>query len=72
VASGIKAKRVVRDLDHGVWVPFKLMFPEESPLDVPIIQVGTFHGYDLRHQIELGEAVQGLRCVHSVLHGGIS
>jgi len=59
-------------MDHGVWVPFKLMFPEDSPLDIPIIQVGTFHGYDLKHQIELGEAVQELRYVYGVLRCGIS
>ncbi|XDG02211.1 hypothetical protein ABKA04_001826 [Annulohypoxylon sp. FPYF3050] len=59
--SGIKAKRVERGVDHGVWVPFKLMFPPENPLDVPIVQVSTFHGYDLESQIRLGEAVASLR-----------
>ncbi|KAI0011193.1 Extradiol aromatic ring-opening dioxygenase [Xylariaceae sp. FL0662B] len=59
--SGIKAKRVERGLDHGVWVPFKLIFPPEEPLDVPIIQVSTFHGYDLASQIRLGEAFRSLR-----------
>ncbi|KAL2841007.1 Extradiol ring-cleavage dioxygenase, class III enzyme, subunit B [Aspergillus pseudoustus] len=60
--AGIKAKRVERGVDHGVWVPFKVMFPEEtSPLDVPIVQVSTFHGYDLASQILLGEAVRELR-----------
>lgn len=37
------------------------MFPPEAPLDVPIIQVSTFHGYDLGSQIRLGEAFQPLR-----------
>ncbi|KAI5865488.1 Extradiol ring-cleavage dioxygenase, class III enzyme, subunit B [Durotheca rogersii] len=63
--AGIKAKRVERGVDHGVWVPFKLMFPAEgedaAPLDVPIVQVSTFHGYDLAAQIRLGEAVAALR-----------
>ncbi|OTB07794.1 hypothetical protein M426DRAFT_267017 [Hypoxylon sp. CI-4A] len=59
--SGIKAKRVERGVDHGVWVPFKLIFPPEDPLDVPIIQVSTFYGYDLESQIRLGEAVASLR-----------
>ncbi|KAI1074119.1 Extradiol aromatic ring-opening dioxygenase [Whalleya microplaca] len=59
--SGIKAKRVERGVDHGIWVPFKLMFPPEEPLDVPIIQVSTFYGYDLASQIRLGEAFQSLR-----------
>ncbi|KAI1466385.1 Extradiol ring-cleavage dioxygenase, class III enzyme, subunit B [Daldinia caldariorum] len=59
--SGIKAKRVERGIDHGVWVPFKLMFPPEDPLDVPVVQVSTFYGYDLESQIRLGEAVASLR-----------
>jgi 4,5-DOPA dioxygenase extradiol len=59
--SGIKAKRVERGVDHGVWVPFKIMFPEDNPLDLPVIQVSTFHGYDLQSQIQLGEVFQELR-----------
>jgi aromatic ring-opening dioxygenase catalytic subunit (LigB family) len=55
---------VERGVDHGVWVPFKVMFPKESPLDVPVIQVSTFHGYDLESQIRLGEVVGALRYVH--------
>lgn len=39
------------------------MFPEDSPLDVPLIQVSTYHGYDLASQIALGEALRPLRCV---------
>ncbi|XXH00180.1 hypothetical protein Hte_006522 [Hypoxylon texense] len=61
VGQGIKAKRVERGVDHGVWVPFKLMFPPEAPLDIPIVQVSTFHGDDLESQIRLGEAVASLR-----------
>ncbi|KAL2817078.1 Extradiol ring-cleavage dioxygenase, class III enzyme, subunit B [Aspergillus cavernicola] len=59
--AGIKAKRVERGVDHGVWVPFKVMFPEETPLDIPIIQISTFHGYDLASQIRLGQAFEWLR-----------
>ncbi|KAJ9150376.1 Extradiol aromatic ring-opening dioxygenase [Pleurostoma richardsiae] len=59
--AGFKAKRVERGVDHGVWVPFKLMFPPEKPLQIPIVQVSTFHGYDLESQIRLGEAFQSLR-----------
>ncbi|OIW33123.1 LigB subunit of an aromatic-ring-opening dioxygenase LigAB [Coniochaeta ligniaria NRRL 30616] len=59
--SGFKAKRVARGVDHGVWVPFKVMFPPEKPLDVPIVQVSTFHGYDLASQIRLGQAFRTLR-----------
>ncbi|VUC26932.1 unnamed protein product [Clonostachys rosea] len=60
-ANGLKAKRVERGVDHGVWVPFKVMFPPERPLDIPLIQVSTFHGYDLESQIRLGEVFESLR-----------
>ncbi len=63
VKSGVKAKRVERGVDHGVWVPFKLMFPPEKPLDIPVIQVSTYHGYDLESQIRLGEIFESLRYV---------
>ncbi|KAL4872604.1 hypothetical protein BDV12DRAFT_182944 [Aspergillus spectabilis] len=59
--AGIKAKRVERGVDHGAWVPFKIMFPEKNPLDIPVIQISTFHGYDLASQIRLGEALRSLR-----------
>ncbi|CAK7214817.1 hypothetical protein SCUCBS95973_002262 [Sporothrix curviconia] len=61
----IVAKRVERGVDHGLWVPFKVMFPddgaEEGPLEIPIVQVSTFHGDDLASQVRLGEALQALR-----------
>lgn len=42
-------------------MPFKVMFPPETPLDIPLVQVSTFHGYDLASQHRLGEALQSLR-----------
>lgn len=61
--AGIKAQRVERGVDHGLWVPFKVMFPPDDPLDLPIIQVSTYHGRDLASQTRLGEAVSSLRYV---------
>lgn len=61
--SGVKAKPVERGVDHGVWVPFKLMFPHEKPLDLLVIQVSTYHGYDLESQICLGQIFESLRYV---------
>lgn len=58
----ISAKRVERGVDHGLWVPFTVMFPaDEAPLEIPVVQVSTFHGYDLASQLRLGEALQALR-----------
>ncbi|KAJ5125683.1 Extradiol ring-cleavage dioxygenase class III enzyme subunit B [Penicillium atrosanguineum] len=60
-AKGIKAVGVERDLDHGIWVPFKLMFPDgEDELDVPILQISTYAGDDLEAHIQLGEALSSL------------
>ncbi|KAK6069983.1 aromatic ring-opening dioxygenase [Seiridium cupressi] len=70
--SGIKTKRVQRGVDHGVWVPFKVMFPEDDPLDVPIIQVSTFHGYNLESQIRLGEAFNSLRNDYIISGSGMA
>lgn len=55
--SGIKAKRVERGVDHGVWAAFKVTFPPEKPLDIPTIQVSTYHVYDLERHIESEEAL---------------
>lgn len=52
-----------RGVDHGIWVPFKVMFPPDKPLEVPVIQISTLHGYDLENQIRLGEAIKSLRYV---------
>ncbi|PWY81625.1 Extradiol ring-cleavage dioxygenase, class III enzyme, subunit B [Aspergillus sclerotioniger CBS 115572] len=61
VDQGIKAEGVERDLDHGVWVPFKLMFPDgEDELDIPILEVSTYDGNDLDAHVRLGEALSSL------------
>ncbi|EPE04089.1 aromatic ring-opening dioxygenase [Ophiostoma piceae UAMH 11346] len=63
-AAGITAKRVERGLDHGIWVPFVVMFPgddDSNTLSIPIVQVSTFHGDDLESQVRLGVALQSLR-----------
>ncbi|PYH45909.1 DODA-type extradiol aromatic ring-opening family dioxygenase [Aspergillus saccharolyticus JOP 1030-1] len=60
---GIGAEGVERDLDHGVWVPFKLMFPEGSPeelIDVPILQISSFAGEDYAAHVELGRVLARL------------
>ncbi|KAL3435300.1 Extradiol ring-cleavage dioxygenase, class III enzyme, subunit B [Aspergillus tetrazonus] len=68
--AGIKAKRVERGVDHGVWVPFKVMFPEDRPLDIPLVQISTFHGYDLESQIRWGRLYN--RCGFLILGSGMA
>ncbi|KAK9234736.1 Extradiol ring-cleavage dioxygenase, class III enzyme, subunit B [Lipomyces kononenkoae] len=59
--SGIKAKGVARGLDHGVFVPFKVLFPEFQDLKVPIIQVSLFDTDDPHQHFALGKALAPLR-----------
>ena len=61
--AGIKTQAEERGLDHGVFVPFKVMFsPEENPVDVPIVQVSLFDDEtDAEAHIKLGRAVEKLR-----------
>jgi 4,5-DOPA dioxygenase extradiol len=59
----IQAIPAARGLDHGVFVPFKIMFdPDKNPLDVPIVQISLFNDdTDAAAHIQLGRAVQKLR-----------
>lgn len=61
--TGIEAVPAKRGLDHGVFVPFKIMFsPEKNPVDVPIVQVSLFNDdTDAAAHIKLGCAVSKLR-----------
>jgi aromatic ring-opening dioxygenase catalytic subunit (LigB family) len=54
-----------RGLDHGVFVPFKLMFP--NPCPIPIVEVSMDGSLDPQRLIELGRALAPLRydCVIS-------
>ena len=47
-------------LDHGVFVPFRLMFGEEFT-DIPIVQVSMDGSLDPRKEWAIGEVVQSLR-----------
>ena len=51
-------------LDHGVFVPFKLMFGEELT-DVPVIEVSMDSTLDPEDNWRVGQAVKKLRSVHS-------
>ena len=46
-------------LDHGVFVPFRLMFGEET--DIPIVEVSMDATLDPQKNWALGEAVEPLR-----------
>ena len=61
--AGIQTQEAERGLDHGVFVPFKIMFhPDRNPLTVPIVQVSLFDDdTDAQAHIKLGRAVEKLR-----------
>lgn len=49
--------------DDRRWVPFKVAFPEERPLNIPVVLLSTYHGRDLASQLALGRALADLRYV---------
>lgn len=47
-----------RGLDHGVFIPFKLIYPEA---DIPIVQLSLLNGLDAAAHIALGKLIAPLR-----------
>ncbi|MGB5706759.1 MAG: class III extradiol ring-cleavage dioxygenase [Arenicellales bacterium] len=47
-----------RGLDHGVFIPFKLIYPDA---DVPIVQLSLLSGLDPATHLAIGEALSPLR-----------
>jgi 4,5-DOPA dioxygenase extradiol len=52
------AREMKRGLDHGVWAPLRLIYPDG---DVPVVQVSMPAGVGPRRLYELGEALRPIR-----------
>lgn len=47
-----------RGLDHGVFIPFKLIYPDAA---IPIVQLSLLSGLDPATHIQIGDVIQSLR-----------
>jgi aromatic ring-opening dioxygenase catalytic subunit (LigB family) len=54
-----KASKNQRGLDHGVFIPFKIMFPD--PFEIPLVEVSIDEGLDPERHIAIGKAIDALR-----------
>lgn len=53
-----------RGIDHGVFIPLKMMYPEA---DIPVVQVSLLTGLDPDKHIKIGEALRELIATENIL-----
>ena len=57
-SSGFSCKTEVRGLDHGVWIPLKMIFPKA---DIPVVSFSVEPRQDAHYHDALGKALAFLR-----------
>ncbi len=57
-AGILNADSATRGLDHGVFIPMKLSFPDA---DVPVVQLSLREGLDPQQHLAMGQTLAGLR-----------
>eukprot|EP00741_Cyanophora_paradoxa_P019804 tig00021168_g19113.t1 len=62
--AGLRTRLGNRGLDHGHWVPLKLVYPDAS---IPVVTVSLRRDLDPRAHIELGRALAPLKELKDVL-----
>lgn len=67
ISSGIEAcTTAMRGLDHGVFVPLKLMYPAGN---MPVVQLSLNKNLDAEQHITIGKALQSLECENLLILG---